>query len=995
MRWRIRLIAFVCYGALLTSTAFGSPFDRMTPSNAMFYWGCDKSFQVPLPNYDKAFDNWFSLMDDILEWRVLKEEFQTIIEKSGFKENSEIFSGDKWSFALFPLLEGIPIPGRGLYITEVSDPEKAEQVLGSFLQEIDQLITPVHSVKDEYYGYLIYSLYGPLTLPGLDLAFAIKDSTLMIANSKHLLLDAIDRLEDEEGFLADLDVYKEAMSELPEKRSYTFFANYAKIGQTGEYLAKNLKSMQHFDAFNDIDEAMPIIESVLAFMHSFKSYSSAQWIDDKDRLNTVSHTRFNLSFENEVLQQMINRKPVPFIFEKYLPRKVGTVSSGNIFGPKDIWALGHSLLKDVKPVQEFLTGISQWEEENEFSIEKDILSWMGDSWCTMRPAMDLETIIATNQGASMLEITDHDAALRGIEKLASLITKTFQISLSIETETYLGKEISSLTIPIPLIPFAPSWCIHDKVMILATRPNMIREMLDIQAGVRSGIGRNRQYRFLNDVAVMPANKMSFQDNESEFYAYREAMRKMGSIPDLAFGLPDELRTLPSFVLDRAAYLMSCWQVLKGTVKHSVIQPDKIVSNEVQLINDLRIVPPVDFMSQRKISLGAKDLVAFWADWCSKSDDNERAARLYSRLVEFFPEDDRYLSKLGNLYKTMGDKDAALKVYDSVMEKMPKTASLVNREIIIDDDNIERIIERVNQWAAKTQRIDKGAALFGIALAKRDAGNASIAAALFNKAAGINAGDGWLPMAANAESALTSSGTLESVINVAAVETPVTVDGLMEEDGWRKSQALPLKMGESDSEVSLRMLRDSTNLYLYVDGDIHEDDQIKVMLCPGRDYSNVMQISVDLKQQEDSLKPQINLQTRVIDALGLTFKGESKNTFSPDDLLSEEMPEWLKEILPKDFMEKIAHKNNHPNSPNDEALSIQAAYNLNDDPNSGAKSLEISIPWEMLKTDNKQTKPVWLFNLLHISEMGESDRVLSLTGAKNPEIPFNYLMTQMR
>ncbi|MGC9326019.1 MAG: DUF3352 domain-containing protein, partial [Candidatus Hinthialibacter sp.] len=545
-------------GVALASPVQANPYDQIIPSDVLIYSGYDRTKEstVEYPHYDQAVENWFEMMDDILEWRILRDELEALIDQAGVPEGFSVLSGDRRCWAFYPILEGIPAPGVFLYVSEVSDPSKAERFLDALYQEIAFLAPSLRQLKDEYYGYWIHSLSGVSILPGLDLAYTFKDSTLLISNSKTLLLRTIDLWEEGVGFLAEDEVYQKAVADLPENRSYAYFVNLSDIGDTGGALVKNLQALQKMDAAKDLHEIMPLIEGGLNFLQSFKSYASARSLDLNERLLISSQIRLNLDIDHESLQSIFSREPKPFAFEDYLPRKVGTVTSGNVLGPKDLWRLVQDFLADLPNIKDFLAGVREWEDESGFSVEKDLLQWMGDSWCLMRPVMDLNAVVATNQGALFLEVDDKDAALNGLQKLVDLLTKIYELPLIVESDHYLDAQIFSITIPIPLTPVTPCWCIHQNALILSTQPNLIREMLDIHAGSRSGIERNRQYKYLQDAFQKPANKISFQDNESEFYAFREAIRKLSSIPEFGLGLSQEYRALPSFFLDRAAYLLN-------------------------------------------------------------------------------------------------------------------------------------------------------------------------------------------------------------------------------------------------------------------------------------------------------------------------------------------------------------------------------------------------------------------------------------------------------
>jgi hypothetical protein len=101
---------------------------------------------------------------------------------------------------------------------------------------------------------------------------------------------------------------------------------------------------------------------------------------------------------------------------------------------------------------------------------------------------------------------------------------------------------------------------------------------------------------------------------------------------------------------------------------------------------------------------------------------ERALRLYTLLVDYFPDQGGYLSRLSDLYASLGKPEEAKAVYDRILGQNPETAYVIGRERLFGSASLEEIVERVQEMTAKTQRIRADAALFGIALMKRDAGD---------------------------------------------------------------------------------------------------------------------------------------------------------------------------------------------------------------------------------------------------------------------------------
>ncbi|MFB3785633.1 MAG: DUF3352 domain-containing protein [bacterium] len=988
MRTFTLIFTLLCWmppaGALAASL---NPYDHLIPADAIFYLGYDNAKQPPVsfPNYDQAWNNWFDTMDDILEWRVIQSEWQAMKQKAGIDNLGSLFAGNAWCLAGYPLAEGINLPVSGLFVSTVNDPAQTDRVLSSLFEQACGLIPFLQNTKDEYHGYIINTLYGPMLIPGLSLSYTFQDSQIFITNNKSLLLNTLDHLDYDEDHLADAPLYQKAVSQLPPDRARTFFINTNLIAQSSDVLLKNLQAVKQLSGSKDLDNVLPILQQVFSILGAFESYASARITPPDGKEITTAYLNLNMQLENPALRSLFTRPAVPFAFEGYLPRNTGSVTSTNILGPNDIWMLAQMLLSQFPDGTNLLAQLRGWEDQTGISIEKDYLSWMGDEWCFAKMVMDLDALVPMNEAALLIRVKDTEKAAQALKKTLQIL-QDLNLPVLIETETYREGEISTFSLPMLI---SPGWCLHENTLIIASHASLIRRMLDVKAGEQRGVVRNRYYQQLQEFTRQEANKYTFQDNESEFYVYREAIRRVGSIPEFGAALAGGASNIPTFLMDRAAYLMSCFQVLKATVKQSTVTENQVVSRRVRLLQDLRIVPPADTILRYKLSFGANSLIADWAAECRKKGDTERAARLYALLAEFFPREGGYLTSLAGLYKSAGRLDEALAVYDRALAEMPETAFVIGREALIDDRDVNGILQRLNSYASQSGRIRKDAALFGIALAKRAGQDTQTAESLWDALNTQVGPSSPFVQAAQAERALSQGQSPSRLLEIPVTDTAPVIDGSRDEL-WDNAVEVNLTSsnGTETTPVPVRLRRDASSLYLLWKEDNptenSADTRLRILLGPARDYVHFYEIGV--RPAEDGALDVAPSQL-VLDPYGMTLKHESPKPFQP--IFDENAPEWLRMI-----QDALMSQTEESETGSAAELYGTQAQRTAADSEETEGYWEIKVPLAELKAETDPVQTLGLWNLILTRSRDGREVQWSLTETGKSEDPLYFPWIRM-
>ncbi len=989
IRFNSIIILALLFCATVTHAQTPPAFDQLIPSNTLLYVESDTTQQnEPLfPNYEQALKDLVATMDDFLEWKVLRTEWEATLEEFGL-QNGEALMGKQWCFSVSGLDIAALKPPTLIYITRLDDTKQASQVLSQLFENIAKLVPYLQSEQDLYRGFPIHYLYGPGRLPGLGLAYTYDDSTLMITTSKPALVKLIEGMEFSEDSLATNETYQAVLEQLPENRSWTVFWNfgdYSKViksltstvlefakkkqlgNSTNDHKDKNddnrvPKELQ--DAFEDmnlpnvdeIEDIVALVDSVLSLLINVDASGLASSYDDDKNKNTISFTKLGGDMETSPWAPIFKRKPVVFPFEDYMVRRTGTLNAGNIFGPKDIWMLIQTWLDEIpflhKMSNEF---IKTWEKELDFSIEDDLLAGLGNEWCLMRSVIDLESVLPMNRVAYLIKVRDEKKARKGFAKLQQRISMLAKEMIVAGTETYNEIEINTLSLRLPITPFTPSWCIHENTLILSSDVRLLRDMLDIKTEGRGGIERNRYYSQLRNSILQPANIISFQDNESEFYAFREGLRRISSLAELNQSGDPRMDALPLMIMDRVTYLLTTFQILKGTSKHTTFDLDNIRVDTKQVYQDIRMVPSTKSIFRYKVSFGADKQIRRLAERCVELGDVDRAIRIYTVLNEFYPDNEKILNRLAELHELNKGEKSAIEVYDSALETMPETAHLIQRELLRKDVQPSEIIERVNQIASETQRIDEAAALLGIALGKREEAQ-DVAIALFKH---IIEQFPSSPAAkvAKQEFALLSKAETAGAIPVLFVTEAPDIDGKDDEEVWNSAVPIPMQDRGAKTEspnTTVKLLHDPQYLYINIKGNSQAfESQKDSKLITLRLYISSQRDYLNYYVWEIPWGGKISLYKTQIDPFGFTLDAADKE--------------------PIKYQMKV---------------SLHSVYKIG-----AGYSREIALPLEPLKS-GEMTKPIWSINVVLCVEKDDHEECMSLTEGETIEDIFNYPLIQL-
>lgn len=937
----VLLITIFISSNLAVNAQNKTPYDELITDDIIYFQHVTKPSEDEFPNANQAIFDWMGTLDDILEWRVLRSEWDALTEHLGGTAGAlSSLCGNDFAYAVSGFGDGGKIP-TVMYMSYVDDPNTSKQAMAELIDYIASLHEVIESEHDEFRGFEIHSLFGPGNIPGLSLSYTFHENLLIITTSKPYLASFVDELGFIDDTLAKSAQYRDALNRLPQNNTSISYLNLGELSNTLDILLEMGRAIQTAEQDEDLAMVIGIAEEVMEYVKKVKYYASAK---SKDSTNVHVNTGF-IHFDPTLLDTpfgaLLNTEPVRFDFASYLPRKAGTFQAGNIYTISQVLEIIDSFVKDMPEKAEFDETVTQFEEEIGMSIEEDTFDWLGDEWCFLKPVMDLEAVVPTNEMAVLITVNNRAKAKQFLDDIQSLITDHFHAPVSPKKANYRGTEITTFNLPIPVIPFAPSWALNDEVFIIASHDSLIREMLDIHSGAGRSIERNRYYSQLKQYVDLPSNFISFQDLESEFYTYREAMKRVSSLTDFGAEFLPDGEMLPFQMMDRISYLISCFQIMKATVKRHHITQDEMRMESYTLMEDLRSVPNMQDIKREPFSLGMKAQIIEFAGLMVQLGQTERAKRIYDILAEFYPDDKSYMLNAAEAFKATGDTEKAKQLYNEAVATSNQPSLFIELASMEEFDSANNVEAWLQNHTRNKTNFDSDAVLMGVALNAATDGNAELSNSLLQLI--INKQEEGVFQSA-AKTLLDS----DNAVTIPLVEKYPTIDGMMDE-AWGSEAKDSLSITTEDNAFTLHLSRSGAQLYGLAKKNTTDSEVsgeiLTLYLCTNNQFHPVRVISINLSSSNNTSSMTKQAQTRVIDHWDM-------------------FPNWIPENL-------------------DTGWPVANGYDNN------IRVIEFSIPFSILTDEELET--LWGLNAKYVVEYEDGNRDTSwLVCSSQPDDPFGYI-----
>ncbi|MDP8244775.1 MAG: DUF3352 domain-containing protein [Candidatus Hinthialibacter antarcticus] len=950
-------LALLIIAVLTGSTAFSQQiqFDQIVPADIIFYMEGDASLDAEqaFPHFDEAMRQLGDTMNDVLEWRVLMDEWNAALESADIGDLEGVF-GDRWCMAITGFGQQFNRIPTLIFISELKNEEQANLYLHHLLSGVASVLPALEVEEDFYDGLSLTSLLGPGRIPGLSLSYTVYENKLVLTTSKPLVIDLIEQFDYPNDVLVDDEDYQSIIGRLPNPHSWMSFMPVAGMVESVSNIAKTAQGFAQMGSSkgDDSEWSQSLFGGVQAGLNAVRAVRAngmASIVQEGGVKQTTTIVELDPERLDSFLAEIFEREQAAFPLQESLPRQTGSFWYSNVFNLKDLWALSNQMLATLPQGEKMKSDMTGFMNEIGVDIERDLLSWMGDSLCMVRPLADLNAVAPANHVALIIEANDEARLRQSLSKIQDAFVNAmlqFKIPIGVNEETHRGVAITSIGSDLPFVPVTPSWCIDEGRFILSTNVNFIREMIDVRNGRRPSIQKSRDYQALQDKILQPAHKIAFQDIASEFYTTRESLLRITSLTQLANDSnPDEI-ALAEAVIDRVAYWLGCMQIYRASAKQSNFSKEEIHTEKWVVSKDLRATPSTANIKRRPVSVGMEELVFTWAKSCAKRGDDERAVRLYQNLLKQRPAHLDYLTGLASAYQRQGNPQAAEEAYALALKTSPTASLLIAREVALGSSSADEIRQRIQSFAQANSKIDAAMVLFGVATSLRDLGRIEAAQSLLQK---ITTTYGQSPVAASAkfESQLLQNENTNEVILVPAIN---------ENDAeWSDAPSFDL-LSPPNAKAMVAQSNDGLYVAIQLPGAEVASDEVefRISLSPSRDYASRVDYSVMAHNSGDGWSILRQSANKINDD-PFDFQLNATEAPSGDDILKT-FQSIMKDLTKQEFdwLPKELLAENEPEP--DEGFPWKASI----EQDGSLVTLEAVISLEPVREAFVE-KPVWLMN----------------------------------
>ncbi len=604
-------------------------------------------------NFEQSLEDWFRALNDIVEWRILREELETLQANMGLPEDIagfEAFASERSAFAIFGLGGGTgPRIPAILYICQPRNIEDATATLKATFDSVAEFGLPVSRDSLWVDDSVVDSIEAGIGVPGLGLSYVAKGDLLFICSNSAILDRVLDLPQIGTGRLADDPDFTALKEQLPDTYDKLSFANWKRLVST-------LKELQKLTAFIEEEEERALVNhiagQVIALIGTLRADANVSVWEGKTR---VTAGRTLLAEQRpEIFNQLFQYEPRMFPLFRLAPRGAENVWATNILSLPDIWKAGWTLVDSTAPNKdEIRAGFAEFEEETGLDIEEDFLSWMGTAYGMVKYPVDLESVIPINHFAVWIEVTDQEKAKAWLPKVVELIRKNTEMPLQVVSQDYEGHTISQVEVPIPFFPYNPCVTVVEDGLLIASYPAGLHEMLDVYDGRAKGLETDDSYEKVDPVLTGESNFVQFVNTSRATRGASKTLERAGQMAGFGAAQTQDVQAANvAFGMQRVSKLLAILSICQAEAKSVTARENVIISEKHAVFRDLpsRISVPTDMrkdISLSQIHLWLPDVIKE----LNKKGQRDLALLLTQKMAHYLPEQAEQAERLADEIKS--------------------------------------------------------------------------------------------------------------------------------------------------------------------------------------------------------------------------------------------------------------------------------------------------------------------------------------------------------
>jgi len=348
----------------------------------------------------------------------------------------------------------------------------------------------------------------------LQLRMIRRGDLLALSFDNGLSQQVFDMLEgkDETPSILDSPRFKNAMSKLPKAEDRLAFVDINGLLKGVGAAAEAIIPSPAEGTPGDVPDPKTIVNKFLGHLEIFDYLASTGSMDGRTAKNEILFALSPDAESSKLYPVIANQKPFEN-FDKYIPAEaVGF----RLWSGADLSALYKFIIEFVEkeiPGESPLANLKKMEEDNDFDIDRDLLSWISGEIISIQLPAATPNAFSTKDSVFLLRVKDDQVAKEKVDALAKrLVTIAQQMNQPLMLQPVPDlKGFMSLTHPMLAMLLRPIFGVQDGWLIVGTTEPALKTVLATAAGKHDTIAKSERFQKEGLIPKGPVSNMSYTD----------------------------------------------------------------------------------------------------------------------------------------------------------------------------------------------------------------------------------------------------------------------------------------------------------------------------------------------------------------------------------------------------------------------------------------------------------------------------------------------------
>lgn len=333
------------------------------------------------------------------------------------------------------------------------------------------------------------------------------------------------------GRLIDQPNYKAAMAALPEPENVKFFFDANRLLHSLDQGIASIGDVIRESELAEVEPKLRVIRRIINHLEFVDSFASVQ-ITEGFSTHEYKVTTFAPDAADKPLFAAFCGKPTIERFDRFIPKEATGFSVTSGIDPLKIYRTALKFIEeDVPEGQDLLAKWNDLQDEIDFHVERDLLSWIGTEFISITMPPAVPSLFGGSDTVMLVRVRDVEKARqtvdRGVAALSSFLAGTSQ---SLTTQPAASQDLhgfKTLIHPAAMMFIRPVYGFSDQYLIVATSEKAILRCLKTARGEHQSIRANKRFAKEGILPKGAVNSISFTDKSRMGQELAQALGMLG------------------------------------------------------------------------------------------------------------------------------------------------------------------------------------------------------------------------------------------------------------------------------------------------------------------------------------------------------------------------------------------------------------------------------------------------------------------------------------